>query len=67
MQDINPIKAPVMVGLDPGLVKMILLIAGGLVLVILVVFLIWRFWKARSGKTEMAHISVIPPNTLALR
>jgi hypothetical protein len=67
MQDINPIKAPVMVGLDPGLVKMILLIAGGLVLVILVVFLIWRFWKARSGKTEMAHISVIPPYTLALR
>jgi hypothetical protein len=67
MQDINPIKAPVMVGLDPGLVKMILLIAGGLVLVILVAFLIWRFWKARSGKTGMAQIPVIPPYALALR
>jgi hypothetical protein len=67
MQDINPIKAPVMVGLDPGLVKMILLIAGGLVLLILVVFLIRWFWKARSGNTEMAQIPVIPPYTLALR
>jgi len=67
MQDINPIKAPVMVGLDPGLIKMILLIAGGLALLVLVAFLIWRFWKARSGKTEMAQISVILPYTLALR
>jgi hypothetical protein len=67
MQDINPNKAPVMVGLDPTLVKMTLLIAGGLVLVILVAFLIWRFWKARSGKTGVAQIPVIPPYTLALR
>ena len=67
MQDINPIKAPVMVGLDPGLVKMTLLIAGSLVLLILVIFLIWWFWKARSGKTGLAQIPVIPPYTLALR
>ncbi len=67
MQDINPIKAPVMVGLDPALVKMILLIAGGLLLLILVIFLVWRSWKSRSKKRGQALIPVIPPYTLALK
>lgn len=67
MQDINPIKAPVMVGLDPGLVKMILLVAGGLVLLILVIFWAFRFWKARSKKAEQELTPVIPAYTLALR
>lgn len=66
MQDIHPIKSPVMVGLDPALVKMILVIAGSLVLLILVIFLVFRFWKSRSKKAEQALIPVIPPYTLAL-
>jgi hypothetical protein len=67
MQDIHPIKSPVMVGLDPALVKMILLIAGSLVLLIVVIFLAVWFWKSRSQKAEQALIPVIPPYTLALK
>lgn len=66
MQDINPIKDPVMVGLDPGLVKMILLIAGGLVLLILVIWLLLRFWKARSKKRGQEVTLAILPYKAAL-
>lgn len=55
-----------MVGLDPGLVKMILLIAGGLVLLILVIFVLLRFWKARSRKAGMEALPVILPYKAAL-
>lgn len=67
MQDLNPIKPPVMVGLDPSLVKMILLIAGCLGLLTLMIFLIRRFWKSRSGKPGHQLIPAIPPYKEALR
>ncbi len=66
MQDINIIKSPVMVGLDPGLVKMILFIAGGIVFLILVVFLIKKFWKSRSKDKGNQLTPAIPPYKLAL-
>jgi hypothetical protein len=67
MQDIHPIKSPVMVGLDPVLVKMILIIAMGVLVLILVLFLVWRLWKTRSKKAGQALIPAIPPYERALR
>lgn len=55
-----------MVGLDPELVKTILFIAGGLLLLILAIFLVWRFLKSRSKKRGQALIPVIPPYERAL-
>jgi len=56
-----------MAGLDPGLVKMVLLIAGGLVLLILAVFLVRRFWKSNSRKPGKELIPSIPPYKVALK
>jgi len=67
MQDINPIKAPVMIGMDPAMIKLILFIAGGLILLILVIFLIRRFWKSRSKAENAKLIPAIPPYALALQ
>ncbi len=67
MQDINPIKPPVMIGLDPSLVQMILLIAGCLALLALVIFLIRWLWKSRTGKLGDTLIPAIPPYAEALR
>ena len=67
MQDIHTIKSPVMVGLDPGLVKMILLIAGGVALLILVIFLVIKIWKSKSKGQGEELIPAIQPYKLALR
>ncbi len=66
MQDINIIKPPVMVGLDPGLIKMIMLIAGGVFFLILVAFLIKKFWKSKSNDQGSQSITPIPHYKLAL-
>ncbi|MBA3011870.1 MAG: hypothetical protein KKF12_03410 [Proteobacteria bacterium] len=66
MQDIHPIKAPVMVGLDPAQVRLMLLIAGGLALLALVVFLIRRFQKSRAKKQIQELTPVIGPYAAAL-
>ena len=67
MQDIHSIKSPVMVGLDPGLVKMMLLIAGGLSLLILAFFLFKRFWRSKAKQSGNVLIPAIPPYKAALR
>jgi hypothetical protein len=67
MQDIHPIKAPVMIGMDPELVTLLLLIAGGLILLILVIYMIRRFWKSRSKNEKNKLIPAIPPYALAIR
>ena len=67
MQDIHSIKPPVMVGPDPALVKLALLIAGGLVLLALLIFMVKRFWKSSSKKQSEDNIPVIPPYEAALR
>lgn len=67
MQDINPIKAPVMIGMDPELIKFFLLIAGGLIFLILVIFLIRHFWKSRFKNEKDKLIPAIPPYVLAIR
>lgn len=56
-----------MIGMDPELIKLILLIAGGLILLILVIFLIRRFWKSRFKNEKNKLIPAIPPYVLAIR
>ncbi len=67
MQDIHPIKSPVMVGMDPALVKVLLAIAGGLVLLALVILLVRRFWKSRGRQIIPELIPEILPYDQALR
>lgn len=67
MQDIHPIKPPVMVGMDPALVKLVLAIAGGLALLALVILLVRRFWKSRGKQSIPELIPEIPPYDQALR
>ena len=67
MQDIHPIKPPVMVGMDPALVKLVLAIAGGLALLVLVIFLVRRFVKARGRQIIPELIPEILPYDQALR
>ncbi|MCP3943285.1 MAG: hypothetical protein GY710_17615 [Desulfobacteraceae bacterium] len=66
MQDIHNIKSPVMVGLDPGFIKMILLIAGGFSCLVLGIFLIKRFWKFKSKQPQTKLIQAILPYEAAL-
>jgi hypothetical protein len=67
MQDIHNIKPPVMIGPDPTQVKLALLIAGALVLLGLLIFLVKRFWKFSSKKQVRDLNPVIPPYESALR
>ena len=67
MEDIHNIKPPVMVGPDPAQVKLALLIAGGLVLLVLLIFLVKKFWKSSSKKQIKDLSPVIAPYDAALR
>ncbi len=62
MQDIHEINPPIMVGMDPALVKILWAIAAGLVLVTALIFLVRRFLK-RSGALgpEDTFTSPVPP------
>lgn len=67
MQDIHPINPPVMVGMDPALVKVLLAIAGALALLALVILLVRRFWKSRARTPVPDLVPGIPPYDQALR
>jgi len=56
----------VMIGMDPELFKLILLIVGGLILLILVILLIRWFWKSRS-RAEKNKLIPASPYVLALQ
>ncbi|MBU0970998.1 MAG: hypothetical protein KKC20_10150 [Proteobacteria bacterium] len=66
MQDIHPITAPVMVGLDPAQVRLMLFVVGGLALLALVIFLIQRFQKSRTKKQIQELFPVMGPYDAAL-
>ena len=66
MQEIHDIYPPVMVGMDPILVKIAGICGGALVALLLLIWLIRRFWK-RSGPRDVTAVPVaIPPLDAAL-
>jgi len=48
-QDIHGIRPPVQIGFDPGLLNIILMLAGGIVLISLLFFLIKKYVKKRKS------------------
>ena len=67
MQDIHPIKAPVMIGMDPEQLKLMVLIAGGLILLVLVIFMIKRYKTSRSRQSKDKLSQAVLPYSLALQ
>lgn len=67
MDDIHDIRPPVMVGMDPVLVKTAVWTVGGLVLVILVFLAVRYLLKRRKAKTTaMPVLPEIPPYETAI-
>lgn len=57
MQDIHDIRPPVPAGLDPMMVKMILIILGLVLLAGLLFFLVRKWWKKRKGIKDIEAIA----------
>ena len=58
MQDIHDIRPPVPIGLDPLMVKMILIILCAVLLVGLLFFLIRKWWKKRKGTKDIEAVAL---------
>lgn len=67
MQDIHEIRPPVMVGVDPALVKIALIVGGGILALLVLIFLARRFWKKKSPAPGPSNIALIPPYDEALK
>lgn len=68
MQDIHDIRAPLSVGVDPMLYKTGIFIFTGIVLLLIVLILIRRWFKNRSGKESAMPVSPgLPPFETALK
>lgn len=68
MQDIHDIRPPVPVGLDPLMVKMILIILGLVLLAGLLFFLIRNWWKKRKGIKDIeAMVEPLSPFEEAIK
>ncbi|WP_022668142.1 hypothetical protein [Desulfospira joergensenii] len=67
MQDIHEIKPPVMVGMDPALIKILVIAAGCLLLAALLFYLFKRFWKSSGSKADDLLPSPIPPYEEAVK
>ncbi len=66
MQDIHGIRPPVMVGTDPALVKLALIV-GGVAAVLLILFLAVRYFLKKRNKTDIPElIPSVPPYDRAL-
>ena len=61
MQDIHDIRPPVMVGLDPQLIRYALWALAGVVLLLAAVWLIRKFWKPSAPKAPREIVPEIPP------
>ncbi|WDP92804.1 MAG: hypothetical protein HUN04_25015 [Desulfobacter sp.] len=66
MEDIHDIRPPVMVGMDPALIRMGLWVAAGLAAAALIFILVRRLLKKKKSKSELTAIPVIPPYEIAL-
>ncbi len=58
MQDIHDIRPPVAVGLDPVMVKIILIVLACIVLAGLLFFLIRKWWKKRKGIQDIEAMAL---------
>ncbi len=58
MQDIHEIRGPVPIGLDPMMVKMVLMVLGALLLAGLLFFLIRNWLKKRKGTKDIETFAV---------
>ena len=68
MQDIHDIIPPVQVGFDPMLLKIILMVLAGLFCLILLFFLIKKFWKKKSQSQGLKYLpEPDPPGEAALK
>lgn len=66
MQDIHEIKPPVLVGMDPALVKILAMVAGCLVLAVLLFLLYKKFRKRKGPGKQDPPIPSTPPYDEAL-
>ncbi len=68
LDDIHDIRPPMMTGLDPGLVRGLLWVAGAMVLCALIVLVV-RYWlKKRKNKTQEAlALPLLSPYETAVR
>ncbi len=68
MTDIHDIRPPMMVGMDPALVKTVVWASGGLVLVILIILVVRYFMNRRKGKASaLVALPQIAPYETALK
>ena len=70
MKDIHDIRPPVFVGLDPGILDILLIVLGIIAVVLLIWFLV-RLYKKRAFRKKNKNTLLLPPplpaNEIALR
>ena len=70
MKDIHDIRPPVFVGLDPGILDILLIVLGVVALVLLIWFL-FRLYKKRGFRKKNKNTLLLPPplpaNEIAIR
>lgn len=67
MQDIHDIRPPVMVGLDPALLKLALIIGAGILVLLVLLFIARLYWKKKSPAQDLSNSALIPPYDEALK
>jgi len=68
MKDIHDIRPPVQVGFDPMLIKIALMMTGGLILLIILFFLIKKWLKKRGQPKDLKYLPApVAPYDAALK
>ena len=68
MQDIHDIRPPVQVGFDPMVIKTVLMVLGGIIFLVLLFFLIKKYFKKRKQPKDLKYLPVpMAPYESALR
>lgn len=68
MQDIHDIRPPVPVGFDPAVLKIILMVTGGILVLVLLFFLIQKWLKKRKQSENLKCLPLpLAPYETALR
>jgi hypothetical protein len=67
MKDIHDIRPPMMVGMDPAMVKLGLAVGAGLLLLLVVILMIRHFWKKRKPVQQTDVTAQIVPYDAAVK